>query len=69
MNGDVGTFKNGDGSDPSVPARYYTWSSEAESGHFPYMGEAVRATERTGKNFAGKGSQVVLQIFMHFCYF
>ena len=32
------------------------WSSEAESGHFPYMGEAVRATKRTGTNFAGKES-------------
>ena len=42
-------------------------SSEAERVHFPYMGEAVRATKRTGKNFAGKESQAVLQIVMHFC--
>ena len=39
-----------------VYRQFYAESSEAERVHFPYMGEAVRATKRTGTNFAGKES-------------
>ena len=44
---------------PSILRRWFLTtpeSSEAERVHFPYMGEAVRATKRTGTNFAGKES-------------